>query len=108
MSLREGAIVWSYLAGVAEIEAKGLWISLDENAPCACKTRVLCVGPGPQVSGASSPPPPSSARPPCCRPVPGTQSSPGDHVRHRPAAGGPDKLLSTSGHWMFQLQQLQR
>lgn len=41
MSLREGAIVWSYLAGVAEIEAKGLWISLDENSPCASKTQVL-------------------------------------------------------------------
>lgn len=71
MSLREAAIVWSYPAGDAEIEAKGLWISLDKNSPCASKTRVLCVGPGPQVSGASSPPPPSSARPPCCRPCQG-------------------------------------
>lgn len=54
MSLREGAIVRSYLAGVAEIEANGLWISLDKNSPCASKTQVLCVGPRPQVSGASA------------------------------------------------------
>lgn len=108
MSLREAAIVWSYLAGVAEIEAKGLWVSLDKNSPCASKTRVLCVGSW--ATGFKGPPHhlhPALQEPPAADQCQGhslLQEITSDTGRQRVAQ---ICSLFISGHWMFQPQQLQ-